>query len=178
MSVWLRQVNKVSAFASDTLSCDILESFLTSNSTLSFYGFPSKVSFEENLNRAAVAFVSIKGKLGDFEYISFDASEKELSDFGVNLIRTPGETPDALINGFHMDFQFQSPSHMAAVVAHIAKIVDPGTINAGKIKPLLVAAVASGQLALDKLKLDNSVSLYREFLIEQRKNIHRGTLGD
>jgi hypothetical protein len=122
---------------------DPLSDLNTSGNTISVYEIDED---EENLTQVAGAISIGRGKYDRFDYVLFP--ESVVSDLGLRLVNTLGQTADAQVNQCHRDISDISAQRLVELVARIVRSqrrIDSVTrrdliksiiegLNAGRIK--------------------------------------------
>ena len=112
---------------------------------LSFYEVPD----DTHIERIAVAFAATRNKIDKVGYVVFDGAP--LPGLGLNLVRSPGDTPDAVVNALHYDLP-QVTGHNLVDLAGVMIGGVRDDILPKRLGPLLQEGVDGGRLDKSKMK--------------------------
>ncbi|MFY7665979.1 hypothetical protein [Flavobacterium sp.] len=154
MSFLVRKINKakwyqIDIMQSDEVSADAITNCLkTTKNTLSVW----HIETEEDLEKAVLAIVANQDHLDTIDVVILD--EPSLTNYHLNIVASPGETPVASLIQAHRDIAELSFSKLGYVKEHIVQRIRSHKLKrytVSSLKKILTSAINEGLLKKEDL---------------------------
>lgn len=124
---------------------DALSDLKTKDNALSVY----EVGVDADERRIAVALAASRERVEKIDYAIFDA---QFEEFGIDVVRSEGMTPDVRVNEAHCDLQHLTVGHVVGLAEAISNTRRFKRILPKEVKTGILEAVSAG--ILDKEKME------------------------
>ena len=143
-SKWYK-TEKVHWLPEGELQADVLNDLQTKGNKLSVWRIDINRS---NLQQVITALAANRDHISNLDYVLLE--ECTLSAFDIKIEDSPGETPDDEANAYHCELVELSLKKLLRLVKIIRK-ADRKRVTEPKIKQLLLEAIDSRRISLDKI---------------------------
>lgn len=145
---------------------DPLANLETTKNTLSVFEVDDDISKIERI-AAAMAGQSTNGP-EEFDYIIFDQSI--LSEVGIKILKSNGQTPDNEVNSWHYDLTEISVTKLASLAKHIVPSTKSRQILSKRVKEVFIENARMGKIQWDKVTIKKSEMDKLREEIEQKRS--------